>query len=219
MSSYGHSTAQAEVILSLEGVGASLLVDGCVRLAEAQFVFENDDLLIVQDRQDTVRIVDYTRALPRPLLLDKTGFSLTGQMVESMAETVPSSRFFQGMRPFQPLASVLKEERQQQASQPSEELEDRIVRLLCGEHAVLTTCHFGAPDLPKDEPLMLIRQGNHGFLTADDLVLRAGDQFIWGDVEEGRVIYYHDESNSKNDTLEFRPTVQEETLAVSIAIQ
>jgi hypothetical protein len=149
-------------------------------LAAASLLRSSDDLCLIDPHGQSFTAYGYFTHDPVPLQ-GTDGTVVTVATV--LAKTAPlSAATFQPFRPFD--TATL----------------ETLLTVAFGECAAL---RWHGENSTADRALALAKTGHAGVVTCNGIVLRRGDTITLADLQSGRVRYYHDESQTAEDSLEF----------------
>jgi len=165
-------------------------------LVAAMLLRSGDDLCLIDADGRTFTLYGYFTDDPAPL----QGADGTVIPAATVTErTAPlSAATFQPLRPFDP--GTL----------------ETLLNVAFGEDAPL---RWQGKAMDADCALTLAETARSGVVTCNNIVLRRGDTITLADLQSGKVRYYHDESQTAEDTLAFTSVDAPEPLVLRVRLQ
>jgi hypothetical protein len=183
-------------LFDLAGLPLATALDVPLQLAAANLLRSSDDLCLIDPDGQSFTLYGYFTHDPAPLR-GTDGAVLSTETVLGKTTTL-SAETFQPFRPFAP------------------DTLEALLTVAFGEHAAL---HWqDETTAATDRALALAKTALAGVVTCNGVVLRRGDTITLGDLRNGRVRYYHDETETAEDSLEFTSTDANDPLVFRVRL-
>jgi hypothetical protein len=183
-------------LFDLAGLPSASALMVPLSLAAATLLRSGDDLSLIDHDGRTFTLYGYFTHEPQPVQ-GLHGDVLTAAEILAKTASLSAATF----RPFRPFAP---------------ETLETLLSVAFGEHAALRWQE--RTDATENCTLALRKTAEAGVVTCNGVVLRRGDVITLADLRQGRVRYYHDETETREDLLEFASLEEADPLVLKVRL-